>query len=208
MRTVAAVTSRPAPIAAERTTRDAALNAVAGLLQQRNWSKISLSHVAAAAGISRQTLYNEFGNRSGVAQAYAIRLGERFAGLVSQSILANEGEVHHALYDGFRTFAEALAVEPLVQSLLSDEPNPDLLALVTTDSGAIREHARALLANTLHTGWPALDEQSANTVSKAIVRLGLTYVSMPPEDAGQSATEFADLFTPYFVAAVDRTDIG
>src|SRR5690349_24634269 len=46
------------------------------LLLTRDWSSITLSDVAKAAGISRQTIYNEFGSRQGLAQGYALRLAD------------------------------------------------------------------------------------------------------------------------------------
>ena len=44
------------------------------LLTTKDGSSITLTHVASAAGISRQTIYNEFGSRQGLAQGYAMRL--------------------------------------------------------------------------------------------------------------------------------------
>ncbi len=54
--------------------RDSVLDAMRDLLLTRDWSAITLSDVARAAGISRQTIYNEFGSRQGLAQGYALRL--------------------------------------------------------------------------------------------------------------------------------------
>ena len=57
--------------------RDSVLDAMRDLLLPRDWSAITLSDVARAAGISRQTIYNEFGSRQGLAQGYALRLADR-----------------------------------------------------------------------------------------------------------------------------------
>ena len=62
--------------------RDSILDGMRELLLTRDWSSITLSDVASAAGISRQTIYNEFGSRQGLAQGYALRLADR---LVDQS---------------------------------------------------------------------------------------------------------------------------
>src|SRR6476661_9836127 len=45
--------------------RDSILDGMRELLLSRDWSSITLSDVARAAGISRQTIYNEFGSRQG-----------------------------------------------------------------------------------------------------------------------------------------------
>ena len=57
--------------------RDSILDGMRELLLIRDWSSITLSDVAKAAGISRQTIYNEFGSRQGLAQGYALRLADR-----------------------------------------------------------------------------------------------------------------------------------
>lgn len=186
---------------ATRGTRDLVLDAVAALLGDRKWSSITMTDVAGAAGISRQTVYNEFGNRNGLVTAYAVRLGERFAQQVSEALRAHEGDVHGALLAGFRSFVVTMSSEPLVQSL-STESTPDLLRLVTVDSTSIRDRAGAILADTLRTGWTALDDTTAASVSRAIVRLALSYVSMPPEPGQDPSADFADLFAPYLQSAV------
>lgn len=184
-----------------RSTGDLVLDAVAALLRERTWSSITMTDVAAAAGVSRQTVYNEFGNRQGLVTAYAVRLGERFAGLVAEALRTHEGDVRGALLFGFRAFVVTMSVEPLVIAL-SAESTPDLLRLVTVDSAVIRERAGAILAETLHTGWIGLDEAAAESISRTIVRLALSYVSMPPEPGRDPAESFADLFAPYLQAAV------
>lgn len=186
-----------------RTTRDLVLDAVADLLRDRKWSSITMTDVAGAAGVSRQTVYNEFGNRQGLVTEYAIRLGERIAGLVQEALLVNEGDVRGALVYGFRSFVVAMSSEPLVLAL-SAESTPDLLRLVTVDSAVIRDRAGAILAVTLRTGWLRLNEVAAAAVSRTIVRLALSYVSMPPEPGQDPAEEFADLFAPYLESTAAR----
>ncbi len=71
------------------------------LLQTRDWSSITLSDVARAAGISRQTIYNEFGSRQGLAQGYALRLADRLVDAVHAAMQANVGDIHESLVQGF-----------------------------------------------------------------------------------------------------------
>ncbi|MFE9573760.1 TetR/AcrR family transcriptional regulator [Streptomyces sp. NPDC006692] len=54
---------------ARETLLDAALSALAGL----PWSRVRMVDVASAAGVSRQTLYNEFGSKDGLARALVRR---------------------------------------------------------------------------------------------------------------------------------------
>src|SRR3954453_499355 len=106
--------------------RDSILDGMRDLLLTRDWSSITLSAVAGAAGISRQTIYNEFGSRQGLAQGYAMRLADRLVDAVEKAIIGNVGDIYAAFLEGFRDFFSESAADPLVTSLLSGETKPDL----------------------------------------------------------------------------------
>ena len=50
-------------MAEARTTRDALLDAAYDVVVAGDWQSARMVDVAAAAGVSRQTLYNEFGSK-------------------------------------------------------------------------------------------------------------------------------------------------
>ncbi len=79
---VAPVKRVPYAEASRALLRDSILDAMRELLRSRDWSAVTLADVARAAGVSRQTIYNEFGSRQGLAQGYALRLADRLASLV------------------------------------------------------------------------------------------------------------------------------
>jgi AcrR family transcriptional regulator len=153
--------------------------------------------VARAAGISRQTIYNEFGSRQGLAQGYALRLADRLVDAVGGAIDANVGNIHEAFLQGFRSFFAESAADPLVISLLTGVAKPDLLQIITTDSGPIITRASARLTSALTSSWVATSDQDAGVLARAIVRLALSYVSMPPEADHDVAADLARLMTPF-----------
>ncbi|WP_199552845.1 TetR/AcrR family transcriptional regulator [Streptomyces sp. N35] len=53
--------------------RESLLDAAYTALQRRSWSTVRMVDVAAVAGVSRQTLYNEFGSKDGLARALVRR---------------------------------------------------------------------------------------------------------------------------------------
>ncbi len=128
--------------------RDSILDGMRELLLTRDWSSITLSAVASAAGISRQTIYNEFGSRQGLAQGYAMRLADRLVDAVDSAINGNVGDIYAAFLEGFRDFFAESAADPLVISLLTGGTKPDLLQLITTDSGPIITHCSSRLTST------------------------------------------------------------
>ena len=187
----------PYPEASRALLRDTVLDAMREELLAKDWSAITLSDVARTAGVSRQTIYNEFGSRQGLAQAYAMRLADRLVGAVSAAIETNIGDVNAAFLQGFRAFFSESAADPLVISLLSGEAKPDLLQLITTDSGPIITHCSARLTESFIRIWVGTTEEDAGVLARAIVRLAMSYVSMPPEAAHDVAADLARLMTPF-----------
>lgn len=197
--TVARVTRPrvPYPEASRALLRDTVLDAMRDELLAKDWSAVTLSDVARTAGISRQTIYNEFGSRQGLAQAYAMRLADRLVGAVAGAIDTNVGNVYAAFLEGFRAFFADSAADPLVISLLSGEAKPDLLQLITTDSAPIISRASERLATAFTQTWLATSDDDAGVLSRAIVRLCLSYVSMPPEADHDVAADLARMMTPF-----------
>ncbi|WP_036468414.1 TetR family transcriptional regulator AlkX [Mycobacterium genavense] len=177
--------------------RDSVLDAMRDLLLTRDWSAITLSDVARAAGISRQTIYNEFGSRQGLAQGYALRLADRLVDSVHTALDANVGNMFEAFLQGFRAFFAESASDPLVISLLSGVAKPDLLQIITTDSAPIITRASERLTLAFTTTWVATSDEDAGVLARAIVRLALSYVSMPPEADHDVARDLARLMTPF-----------
>ncbi|MGH3532110.1 MAG: TetR family transcriptional regulator AlkX [Mycobacterium sp.] len=176
--------------------RDSVLDAMRDLLQTRDWSAITLADVAQAAGISRQTIYNEFGSRQGLAQGYALRLADQLVDVIHAAIDNNVGDIYAAFLEGFRLFFTESAADPLVISLLTGVAKPDLLQIITTDSGPIITHCSQRLTSTFMESWVRASEADAGILARAIVRLAMSYVSMPPEADHDVAADLARLFTP------------
>jgi AcrR family transcriptional regulator len=177
--------------------RDSILDGMRDLLLTRDWSSITLSDVAKAAGISRQTIYNEFGSRQGLAQGYALRLADRLVDQISDAIDGNVGDIYAAFLQGFRDFFAESAADPLVISLLTGTTKPDLLQLITTDSAPIISRCSARLTETFMNSWVRTSEEDAGVLARAIVRLAMSYVSMPPEADHDVARDLARLMTPF-----------
>lgn len=190
-------TRLPYAEASRALLRDSVLDAMREELLTKDWAAITLSDVARSAGVSRQTIYNEFGSRHGLAQGYALRLADRLVDEVSHAIDAHTGELYDAFLDGFRAFFTDSAADPLVISLLSGEAKPDLLQIITTDSGPIIKHCSDRLTGAFVESWVQTSESDAGVLARAIVRLAMSYVSMPPEADHDVAADLARLMTPF-----------
>jgi len=186
--------------------RDCVLDAMRAELLTKDWSAITLSDIARTAGVSRQSIYNEFGSRQGLAQGYALRLADRLVDAVGGAIEGNVGDVHAAFLSGFRSFFADSAADPLVISLQSGAAKPDLLQIITIDSGPIISHCSRRLAEAFQQSWVGADAADAGVLARAIVRLAISYVSMPAESVSRAdhdgadhdvAADLARLMTPF-----------
>ncbi|EGD54838.1 TetR/AcrR family transcriptional regulator [Gordonia neofelifaecis] len=189
--------------ASKQLLRTTLLDGLRTLLREKDWARVTMADVAKQAGVSRQTVYNEFASRAGLSQAYALRLADEFTTEIGIAIDANVDDVTGALRSGFAAFFASAADDPLIQSLLSGEAKPDLLKLITTDAAPIISAASARLEVILVESWVAVDQATAGRIARMITRMALSYVAMPPDADADSdvADDLASVLAPAVIAA-------
>ncbi len=190
------------PAAAKRLLRETLLDAADALLDERPWAKVSMGEVAKRAGVSRQTLYNEFGGRRELAEAFLLREAERLmAGPELQ--IANHPDDPRAAIDGaLRTFLEAATRNRLVQSMVS-QSDDGLLALVTTRD-AVLTAAVGRLAAVIERTWPGVDPIAARRLTATVVRLGISHATLPTAAPAATARELTDVLGAHLDELVPR----
>ncbi|MET9349688.1 TetR/AcrR family transcriptional regulator [Streptomyces termitum] len=72
------------------TARDALLDAALAALARHPWSAVRMADLAAAARVSRQTLYNEFGSKEGLARALVRHEADAYLDGVRRLLAARE----------------------------------------------------------------------------------------------------------------------
>ena len=204
--TVANVRRVPYAEASRALLRDSVLDAMRELLLSRDWSAITLADVARAAGISRQTIYNEFGSRQGLAHGYALRLADRLVNAVEDAIYSNVGDVYAAFLQGFRAFFSESAADPLVISLLSGVAKPDLLQIITTDSAPIITRASARLTSAFIQSWVATSDEDAGVLARAAAddpNLRIVIV-LPPKALGHLRAGMSAALQKHVIAEIPK----
>src|ERR1700683_1811179 len=187
----------PYPIAARALLRNTLLDAALEELHQRSWAQITMADIARTAGVSRQTLYKEFGSRDEFAQALAQREAERFLAAVEQAVHAHLDDPAMALSDAFDVFLTAAAENPLVPPIVYGDGAGELLALFTTQGRPVVEGASERLAAIILTGWPHVERHDAALLSECLVRLAISYAALPGGSANMTAGSVATLLGPY-----------
>jgi AcrR family transcriptional regulator len=182
--------------AVRQLLRERLLDAGREQLTERSWSQITMAGIAAAAGVSRQTLYNEFGTRDEFGQALVIREGGRFLDAVEQAIDELAEDPLAALTAGLERFLSIAQEDPLVRLLLADDGTAGLLPLLTTQSGPVLDWATDRLADAIHSHWPAVERSDLDCLADALVRLAISHVTAPRDPPARTAASITRLLAP------------
>lgn len=143
------------------------LDAAFDLACSRGWDKVTMSDLAAEAGVSRQSVYNDFGNRDGVARALVQREVDRFLAVVDEEMAAASSPVDAVVQASTAVFDLADA-NPLLRAVLASDDSA-LLPLFAS------EVVIAVASARVQTGLPDLDEVAVDT----IVRVVISHVMAP-----------------------------
>lgn len=183
--------------------RESLLDAAYTALVRRPWSAVRMVDVAAAAGVSRQTLYNEFGSKDGLARALVRREADGYLAGVDRA-LAGHSDTRDRLSATAEWTASAARDNVLVRAMLTGcwserLPAPTLTAVPTTSAvpaqrradgplpspgdfvALVRDRAVTSLAG---PGTPKSDTADLARSCELAVRLALSCVAAPPGEGG------------------------
>lgn len=164
--------------------RESLLEAAEAALCARPWPAVRMVEVATAAGVSRQTLYNEFGGKEGLGRALVRRAADWYLDGVDRTLAS--APPGHTAGERLTAVAEwtvrAARARALVRALLTGAWDPALPAPPPAGSryavgpGELTRAARDRAA-------AALPQEPARRCELA-VRLALSYVVAPGEEPG------------------------
>ncbi len=174
-------------------TRDALLDAARAAVLGTGWARARMADVAAAAGVSRQTLYAEFGSKDGLAQALAVREAERFAAGAESARVGHEGSPAEAVAASLEWTLRVAAQDPLIKAVLTDDGSDGLLPWLTTRSDVLLPSVRDRNAEHLRTHWPHLPAADVAFVADVVFRLTVSHIVSPSEAPEVTARRLAQL---------------
>ncbi|GGJ10717.1 TetR/AcrR family transcriptional regulator [Streptomyces brasiliensis] len=183
--------------------RESLLDAAYTALARRPWSAVRMVDVAAAAGVSRQTLYNEFGSKEGLARALVRREADAYLAGVERA-LTGFSDPRDRLTAAAEWTASAARENVLVRAMLTGFwserlPSPTLSAVPSSSAvpaqrradgplpspgdfvQMVRDRAVAVLAG---PGAPKADSAELARSCELVVRLALSCLAAPPVEGG------------------------
>lgn len=189
----------PYATAARTLLHDTVVDAVDTLARTRGWAATTMADVARTAGVSRQTLYNEFGSRSELVEAYISREIERLVAAASVAVREHADDAHTALREAFALFLQLASDEPVVKIILADTSSQgELMQLLT---GVGHSLAGGRIAVLIGEVWPQVSPADAQVIAETLVRLAISHALLPTSAPDTVARDVSRLLTP-FVDAV------
>lgn len=189
--------------------RERLLDAAQAVIESRGWAEVTMSGVAGGAGVSRQTVYNEFGTKHGLAEQLALRELQRFLDVVRTRLVQQDTVV-----DGIRSACEgvlllgeeSLLVRTIVGAAPADQDN-DFLKILTTGSGGIVEAAVAVAEQAIVELYPPtpLDAAELTVVVESIVRLVISALTRSSKPPAQTAADIGWLVALLLDGAAARS---
>ncbi|MGW5450289.1 TetR/AcrR family transcriptional regulator [Streptomyces asiaticus] len=190
--------------------RESLLDAAFAALERRPWPRVKMSEVAAAAGVSRQTLYNEFGSKEGLARALVRREADAYLCGVERALSGVSGAAapRERLAAAAVWTVRSATENPLVRAVLTgcwDERLPTSVVSVASVTsvtsvratppgepgplpapGELIGEARDRAVRLLEGDWPP-GAVELPLACEAVARLALSYVvaSAPAADVGR-----------------------
>ncbi len=156
-----------------------------------------MADVAERSGISRQSIYNTFGTREGIAQAYVMREATSFLEAVEARIAIGQESPLDALAAALELFLAAAETHPLVRAISASDEGDELLALVTTRGGPVLSHLTERLAALIETTWPGVQADSARVAGDTLVRLAISHAALPGGSPAETATQMTEILGPF-----------
>jgi AcrR family transcriptional regulator len=175
-----------------RGTREALLDAAYDAALAGDWQGARMVDVARAAGVSRQTLYYEFGSKDALAQALALREAERWMVGADAAMVGHEGTPGEAIAAATQWTLEEAARNPLLKAVLTEDAG-GLLPFLTTRGEQLQRAAREHFAEHLQRHWPDLPAEKLLHVADTVTRLTFSHLLMPGGRPEQVAHDTAVL---------------
>ena len=155
--------------------------------------------------MSRQTVYNEFGNRADLARAYALWAGDELLDEVERSVAAHRDDLRRRAGQHLRDPARHRARTPTHPGARATTTGSAELAaaLVSGTRSPLVVVASDRLAEIIGRAWPDLPAAPVASTSEVLVRLAISHLLHPSSTPEDAAAQVAEVLGP-FLAMLER----
>lgn len=199
---------RPSATTARGPVRGQILDAAYDAAVSLGWERVRMGAVAGAAGVSRQTVYNEFGSKDGLGQALVLREADRFLAGVERILDEERSDPVEGVRRAVEFTLRRGGENPLLHTILTSARGGDdsLLPLLTTRSEPVLHAASDVLVAHARRDFPDLPDEEVRRAADALVRLTVSHLVLPLGDPAAVAAELGDLARRLLFPPAGRPD--
>ncbi|QIK74871.1 TetR/AcrR family transcriptional regulator [Nocardioides piscis] len=173
--------------------RDRLVAAAVEMTTSQGWAKVTMAGLAAEVGVSRQTVYNEIGTKSALAEAMTLAELARFLDLVVAAFDQHPTDLPAGIETAICAVLEHAQDNPLLHAVVSATHGADteLLPLLVTNASPLLEVSKALLTDRVAAFDPPLTPGQLEAAIDMVVRVVLSHVMQPSGTPAQTAADIA-----------------
>jgi AcrR family transcriptional regulator len=178
------------------TTRQRILESAVELITVAGWSSITMGSLAEHVGVSRQTVYNEIGTKSDLADAVVLDELARFLAVVHHGFDQHPRDVHAAIRAAVLAVLGRARESALLRAIVTSTTGADteLLPPLTTRSSSLIDTATAVVAARLDH-YDVVTGARRDAAVDVLVRTVLSHVMQPSDDPRRTAAGIAGVVT-------------
>ncbi|MFE6614530.1 TetR family transcriptional regulator [Amycolatopsis sp. NPDC057786] len=173
--------------------RQPIVSAAIELTVRSGWSSVTMSKLAEIVGVSRQTVYNELGSKSRLAEAMISHELARFLAVVREAFERHPDDLVEAIHDAVRGVLELADDNLLLRAIVSATHGADteLLPLLTSRAGSLLGEATVMLRGRVRAYGPPLDAEQLDVAIDVVVRTVLSHIMQPSDTPARTADALA-----------------
>jgi AcrR family transcriptional regulator len=157
------------------------------------WARVTMSRLAERVGVSRQTVYNEIGTKSALAEAMILSELERFLAAVESAFDRHPDDLPEAIRAAAGGVLELAQDNRLLHAVVSATHGADteLLPLLTTHAESLLAAAKLVVAERVAPYDVPLDPTHLEAAIDMVVRVVLSHVMQPSGTPERTAADIA-----------------
>lgn len=173
--------------------REQILETAAAMTAESGWADLTMSKLADRVGVSRQTIYNEVGTKTELAEAVVLNEMFRFLYLVEAAFAAHPNDLVEAIRMAVRTVLELGEVDPMLNAAVgaSHGAPSDLLPLLTTNATPVLDGALGAMLTLLAPYRVRLEPAHLTVAVDSLVRVMISRLMQPNGTPSEAADAVA-----------------
>lgn len=178
---------------ASTTTRERIVAAAVRMTTSSGWAAVTMARLAEEAGVSRQTVYNEVGSKTALAETMILEELARFLGVVEQAFDQEPTDLTRAIERAVSDVLTYARANKLLHAVVSATHGADteLLPLLTTNAGSLLSVAKEVVTVRVAPYAPGIDAEHLDPAIDMVVRVVLSHVMQPSGPPQQTAADIA-----------------